>query len=119
MDREVAWSPEALDDVEAIAEYIERNSAFYAQAVATAILEMARSIGRFPWMGRVVPEMGSQNIGERFVYSYRVTYELQEGRILIRDSRKAPHREHLRQTRRIARVGVTRRTIIPRSRHIE
>jgi len=83
MDREVAWSPEALDDVEAIAEYIERNSAFYAQAVATAILEMARSIGRFPWMGRVVPEMGSQNIGERFVYSYRVTYELQEGRILI------------------------------------
>ncbi len=83
MDREVAWSPEALDDVEAIAEYIERNSAFYAQAVATAILEMARSIGRFPWMGRVVPEMGSQNIRERFVYSYRVIYELQEGRILI------------------------------------
>mgnify|MGYP005855507179 CR=1 FL=1 len=74
MDRKVAWSTEALDDVEAIAEYIERDSAFYAQAATTAILEMAGSIGRFPLMGKVVPEMGSQNIREWFVYSHRVHY---------------------------------------------
>jgi toxin ParE1/3/4 len=30
-----------------------------------------------PRLGRVVPELGQQNIRERFVYSYRVIYEIQ------------------------------------------
>jgi len=59
MDRKVVWSPEAIEDVEAIAEYIGRDSGFYACAVATKIVEMARSIENFPWIGRVVPELGA------------------------------------------------------------
>jgi len=33
MDYEVVWSPRAIDDVEAIAEYISRDSLAYAAAV--------------------------------------------------------------------------------------
>jgi toxin ParE1/3/4 len=51
--------------------------------VATKVVEMARSIERFPWMGRVVPELGDENIRERFVYSYRVVYQVQKKQILI------------------------------------
>lgn len=83
MDRRVVWSPEAIEDVEAIAEYIGRDSAFYARAVATKILETARGVASFPWMGRVVPELGDKEIRERFACSYRVIYQVQEKRILI------------------------------------
>lgn len=34
MDFKVAWSPEAIEDLESIAEYIGRDSEFYARAVA-------------------------------------------------------------------------------------
>ena len=34
MARALAWSPEALEDLELIAEYIERDSAFYAAFAA-------------------------------------------------------------------------------------
>ena len=33
MDFKVVWSPEAIEDLESIAEYISRDSEFYAQAV--------------------------------------------------------------------------------------
>jgi len=83
MDFKVAWSPEAIEDLESIAEYIGRDSEFYARAVVTRIVEMARSIGRLPWIGRVVPELGDEKIRERFIYSYRVVYRVEEDRILI------------------------------------
>ena len=83
MDLKVAWSPEGIEDLESITEYIGRDSEFYARAVATKIVEMARSIGSLPWMGRVVPELGDEKIRERFIYSSRVVYRVEEERILI------------------------------------
>jgi len=83
MDLKVAWSPEAIEDLESIAEYIGRDSEFYAHAVATRIVEMARSIESLPRSGRVVPELGDEKIRERFIYSYRLIYHVQERRILI------------------------------------
>jgi len=83
MDFTVTWSPEAIEDLESIADYISRDSAFYARAVVTKILEVARNIKDFPWLGRVVPELGDDKIRERFVYSYRVVYHIEGNRILI------------------------------------
>ncbi len=83
MDFKVTWSPEAIEDLESITEYIGRDSEFYARAVATRIVEMARGIGSFPWIGRVVPELGDEKIRERLVYSYRVVYRVEENRILV------------------------------------
>jgi toxin ParE1/3/4 len=72
MDYQIVWSPEALADVEAIASYIARDSAVYAQAVVEKILETARHAREFPFMGRIVPELGQETIRERLVYSYRL-----------------------------------------------
>ena len=44
MDYRVSWSPEAVDDVEAIAEYIERDSPIYARAVVQKLLDAARDL---------------------------------------------------------------------------
>ena len=79
----VAWSPEAIEDIESIAAYIERDSPFYAKAVAQKIVELGRSLPLFPQSGRVVPELGDAAMRERFVYSYRVIYRVETDRVLI------------------------------------
>lgn len=83
MEYQITWSPEAVEDLESIAEYIERDSSFYAQSVVTKILEASKNIKNFPLASRIVPEIGDENIRERFIYSYRLVYQLRQERILI------------------------------------
>jgi plasmid stabilization system protein ParE len=83
MNLDVKWSPEATQDLESIAEYITRDSEFYARAVVTKILSVSRTIGAFPLIGRIVPEIGDEQIRERFIYSYRLVYRVEPERILI------------------------------------
>jgi plasmid stabilization system protein ParE len=77
----VVWSPRALDDVDSIASYIARDSTFHASAVVTKIIRATRTLRRFPFAGRIVPEFDDENLRERFVYSYRIIYRIQ-GRIV-------------------------------------
>jgi len=83
MDRKVRWSPEALEDVDSIAQYIARDSQFYARATVSKILDFSRSIAKFPQMGRIVPEFNDKTIRERLVYSYRLVYKIEHAGILI------------------------------------
>ena len=86
MVRKLAWSPEAVEDIESIesiASYIERDSPWYAKSTASKIVETAESIPDYPEMRRVVPEVGDPTIRERFAYSYRVIYRLEPGRVLV------------------------------------
>ncbi len=43
MDIEVEWSPEAAEDLESIAEYIARDSEFYARAVVKSAMKESGS----------------------------------------------------------------------------
>ena len=83
MDYKVVWSPEAIEDLQSIAEYIQRDSEFYARAVVTKILDVTRSIKDFPLIGRIVPELENENIRERFIYSYRLVYQIKKQQIFI------------------------------------
>ena len=83
MDTPVSWSPEALDDVDAIAAYIAKDSPFYASAVVQKILDTAQSLGNFPNLGSIVPEIGEPEFRERFVYSYRVIYRVAAEQVLV------------------------------------
>lgn len=76
MDYQVIWSLEALTDLEEIAEYIERDSHFYACSVVTKIISTTSLLSTFPLSGRVVSEEENENVREHFVFSYRVIYEL-------------------------------------------
>jgi len=83
MARGLAWSPEAIEDIESIASYIERDSAWYAKAVASKIVETAETIPDFPELGRIVPEIGDPAIRERFAYNFRIIYRLEAERVLV------------------------------------
>ena len=83
MARRLAWSPEAIEDIESIASHIERNSSWYAKSVASKIVETAETIPDYPEIGRIVPEIGNVAIRERLVYSYRIIYRIEAERILV------------------------------------
>ena len=83
MGQKVTWSPEALEDVDAIASYITRDSAFYAATVVNRILETSRSLNQFPYLGRIVPELGQDDNRERFIYSYRLVYRVAQDAITV------------------------------------
>ena len=79
----VAWSPRAVEDLEAIAEYISADSSAYAAAVVKTILNTSRNLSTFPFSGRVVPELGDESIREWFAYSYRVIYRVENGIVIV------------------------------------
>ena len=67
----IRWSPEALEDIESIANYIERDSPNYAKSVVEKIFDKAELLEEFPELGRVVPEFNDPVVREIFIYSYR------------------------------------------------
>jgi len=79
----VVWSSRALDDIDSIASYISRDSLVHASAVVTRIIRTTRSLRRFPFAGRVVPEFEDDSIRERFVYSYRIIYRVREQTVTV------------------------------------
>jgi plasmid stabilization system protein ParE len=83
MAYEVVWSPRAIEDVEAIAAYISTDSTAYAAAVVKKILTVTRSLSRFPFAGRVVPEFEDESLREQFAYSYRLIYRIQDQTVTI------------------------------------
>jgi toxin ParE1/3/4 len=83
MAHQVVWSPTALEDVEAIAAYISRDSTAYAASVVKKLLDSTRGLQKYPYAGRVVPEFDDSIIREVFVYSYRVIYRVESGNVTI------------------------------------
>ena len=79
----IIWSKQSLDDVDAIAAYIKRDSHFYAKAVVDKFISTAESMPSFPKIGRIVPELNDDLIRERFVYSYRLIYQINDSHIEI------------------------------------
>ena len=77
------WSEEALEDIESIATYIEKDSPTYAKSVVSKFFEKAEILQEFSELGRKVPEFNDTTIREIFVYSYRLIYKLNEQDILF------------------------------------
>jgi plasmid stabilization system protein ParE len=77
----VVWSSKAVEDVEAIAAYISRDSPSYAAAVVQKILEASRILLKSPDKGKIVPEFSDPAIREKTAYTYRLIYRV-EGQVV-------------------------------------
>src|SRR5258705_8039271 len=80
---EVVWLSEALDDLDAIAEYIAADSPRYAAAVVERFLSTSGDLSQFPRMGPAVPEWDDNAYRQCIVYSYRLIYRLRGDRVEI------------------------------------
>ncbi len=83
MAYQVVWSPRAIEDVDAIASFIAKDSPSYAAAVVRKILDTTANLDKFPRSGRVVPELGNPDIREKLAYSYRIIYRVEAETIII------------------------------------
>jgi toxin ParE1/3/4 len=83
MAQKVIWSYEANTDLGALAEYIARDSAFYAVSFVEEVLIASHSLDMFAERGRIVPELGDPNIRELFVKEYRLIYHIEESQVSI------------------------------------
>jgi toxin ParE1/3/4 len=83
MDYKLIWSPQAIEDIEAIAEYIARDSTIYAESTVERIFQAPEKLIQFPKLGRIVPEKNDESIREIFVFQYRIIYEIVSSEIHI------------------------------------
>ncbi|MEE9614333.1 MAG: type II toxin-antitoxin system RelE/ParE family toxin [Thermodesulfobacteriota bacterium] len=83
MARKVVWTDEAVADLEALAEYIARDSGFYAAAFVREVRDASRSLNELSERGRVVPELSNPNIRELLVREYRLIYSIEKSRVAI------------------------------------
>ena len=73
----VAWTPQAADDLEAIAERIAQDSPHYASLFVIDVLAAVERVAGFPHSGRVVPETRDPSLRETVLGNYRIIYRVQ------------------------------------------
>lgn len=78
MDFEVIWSPSARLNLKEIVSYIAEDNAEIAQRFGLSLIDATKSFSSFPEKGRVVPEFGSQAIGEVIFKHYRIIYRVKK-----------------------------------------
>lgn len=72
----IVWSKPAREDLRLIYQYISHDSKRYATRVVQDITDKVEVLRELPKLGRVVPEIGEENVREISLYSYRIMYEL-------------------------------------------
>ena len=81
---EIKWTNFAIDNLNDIGDYIEKDSFRYAEIVVNSLFDSTEILERYPLVGRVVPEFNDNNIRELIRYNYRIVYKiLNESRIDI------------------------------------
>ena len=76
MARRVTWSPEARQDLADIYHYIKLDNLKAAKSVTDRIRRLTKALPDQPWIGRVVPEFGREDIREQIHNQYRIVYQL-------------------------------------------
>lgn len=71
---EIRWTPQAADDLQAIHDFIARDSPRYARAEVERILASIDQLEVFPDCGRIVPEYRQEDVRELIERPYRIVY---------------------------------------------
>jgi addiction module RelE/StbE family toxin len=73
---QVNWSRQAVEDIYAASEYHRQSSVRYADALIDKIFDKANLLEQHPRMGRMVPELGRDDVRELIYKQYRVVYKI-------------------------------------------
>ena len=81
----VRWTMRAADDLEAIKDFIARDSQLQGIRTAKGISRAIDNLEMFPRMGRIVPEFEREDLRELLYKSYRIIYQFDhEAAIILR-----------------------------------
>lgn len=88
----ILWTAAALNQLEAIRDYLARTSPEYARRIVERLVNRSEQLAAFPRSGRMVPEYEIDEVRQVIEGSYRVVYLIKEDQIevlaIIRTSRK-------------------------------
>ena len=79
----LVWTRRAIEDVQSIQRFIEKDSPHYAQLVGQQLIAAVERLPAFPQSGRIVPEVSDPAVREVIQGSYRIVYRLIHGEIHI------------------------------------
>ena len=89
------WTRRAIEDVQSIQRFIEKDSPHYAQLISQQLIATVERLPVFPQSGRIVPEIDDPAIREIIQGSYRIVYRLIQGEIHILTVHHAARLFHL------------------------
>jgi len=75
---DIRWSPEAIEDIESISEYISQDSEEHASELIKSIVNEIENLKRFPFLGRKFPDREDDNLREICFKKYQIIYEIKE-----------------------------------------
>lgn len=72
----IVWTELAVEDLQAIYDYIARDSVFYAGRFVDQLVERVDILIENPEAGKIVPEFEHVNLRELIEGSYRIIYHI-------------------------------------------
>ena len=79
----IRWTLQASSDLDAIYEYVSRDSPAAASTLVVRLLASIDQLEPYPQSGRAVPEFANPVIRELVRGSYRVVYRLREREVQL------------------------------------
>jgi toxin ParE1/3/4 len=73
---EVIWTIKAVEQVEQIGSFIEKDSLFQAHRVVQLIIKETRKLREHPRIGKMIAEVQDERYRELRVFSYRILYKI-------------------------------------------
>ncbi|MCK4528442.1 type II toxin-antitoxin system RelE/ParE family toxin [candidate division WOR-3 bacterium] len=83
MARSIKWTKTAWSDIKEVADYIAKDSKYYAASFVEEVLQASRSLTYFAERGHIVPEFNESNIRELLVKRYRLIYKVSDKTVFI------------------------------------
>lgn len=79
----VVWTERSALALEAVGEYIAKDDPEAATRWLARLVARAEKAAVFPRGGRVVPELGRDDVREVFVRTYRIVYQIKDDAIFV------------------------------------
>ena len=73
---EIIWTDFAIQDLNEIGEYINKDSPKYAELTVSILFEVPSILINHPNAGKMVPEFSLQSIRELICGNYRIIYKI-------------------------------------------
>lgn len=79
----IKWSEQSSYDLKNIGEFIAKDSEKYAVLTVRKIRLTAKLLKVYPFLGRIVPEIGISEIRELIIGNYRLIYKISPDQVSI------------------------------------
>ena len=80
----VFWTEQSYERLKEIQDYIsDKDSSLKANRLIEKLIERGNSLSKFHNRGRIVPELGLEDLRELLEQNYRIVYRVKENKIQI------------------------------------